>query len=219
MKMRYIPNILSISRIPFSIALPFLVTRVVPGEFKGWMIAFLVCYLIAGIVDVLDGLLARRFHWESELGAKMDSIGDGVFIVCVSIAAILGLGAGLKNGQGISLYNYIIFAAFAAFKIVNLIFTKAKFKQWGFLHLRTARWSVIPLYIAFPVCVFKGGVINALVAVCLAFSIVALVEEVAILAQMKPGEYTMNVKSIFQWRRDKRNAAAAPANEKEEAIV
>ena len=200
-KMRHIPNILSLSRIPFSIALPFLV-----GSYGA---AFLVCYGFAGITDALDGALARRFHWESKLGSKIDSIGDGVFIVCVCVAAVLALGPTLASGNGIAGYVYAVFGVFAAIKLVNIAFTRIKFKQWGFIHLRSARWAVIPLYILFPVCIHFQKVYNPFVVVCLGASILACVEEIWILALMEKHEYTMDIKSVFEWKRDRRLAALA----------
>jgi len=211
MKKRYIPNILSLSRIPFSIAMPFLV-----GSHS---VAFLVCYGMAGVTDAIDGALARRFHWESKLGQKIDSAGDGVFIICVVIAAILALGPSLKGGKGIAGYCYAIFGVFLAIKLANIAYTRVKFKRWGFIHLRSARWAVIPLYVLFPVCIHQQKVYNPFVAVCLGLSILACVEETCILAQMDKHEYTMDIKSVFEWRRDKRRAALAAAAEQEEALV
>jgi len=210
-KLRHIPNVLSLSRIPFSVALPFLAGR--------YAVAFLVCYGFAGLTDAVDGALARRFHWESKLGQKVDSVGDGVFIICVIIAAILSLGPSLLGGRGIAGYCYAIFGAFLAVKLANIAFTRIKFKQWGFIHLRSARWAVVPLYILFPVCIHQQKVYNPFVAVCLGLSILACAEELAILVMMDKGEYTMNIKSVFEWRRDKRRAALAAADEKEEALV
>ncbi|MDR2686523.1 MAG: CDP-alcohol phosphatidyltransferase family protein, partial [Oscillospiraceae bacterium] len=185
-KLRHIPNILSLSRIPFSIAMPFLVAK--GGKYS---VAFLVCYGVAGVTDALDGALARRFHWESRLGQKIDSIGDGVFIVCVIIAVILSLGPSLRGGNGIEAYCYAILGVLLAIKLVNIAFTRIKFKQWGFIHLRSARWSIIPLYVLFPVCIHQQKVYNPFVAVCLVLSILACVEEICILVQMDKHEYTM----------------------------
>jgi len=193
--------------------MPFLVGR--------YSTAFLICYGFAGITDALDGAIARRFHWESKFGQKADSIGDGVFIICVVIAVVLSLGPTLASGNGLAGYVYAIFAAFFVFKLVNLAFTRIKFKQWGFIHLRSARWSVVPLYVLFPVCIHQQKVYNPFVALCLVLSILALVEEISILTMMKRHEYTMDIKSVFEWRKDRRLAAAALNAEllKEEAAA
>ena len=213
-KMRHIPNILSVSRIPFSIAMPFLA-----GKGGSYSVAFLVCYGFAGITDALDGMLARRFHWESKLGSKFDSVGDGVFIICVIIAAILSLGPSMKSGNGIAGYCYVILAVFIAVKLGNIAFTRIKFKEWGFIHLRSARWAVVPLYILFPVCIFQQKVYNPFVAVCLALSILACMEEIWILVLMEKDEYTMDIKSVIEWKRDKRRAALAAQEEREMSLV
>jgi cardiolipin synthase len=47
--------------------------------------AFLV-FVLAGISDGIDGFLAKRFHWETELGAYLDPIADKLLIVCIFIA-------------------------------------------------------------------------------------------------------------------------------------
>jgi CDP-diacylglycerol--glycerol-3-phosphate 3-phosphatidyltransferase len=45
-------------------------------------------YILCGITDVLDGYLARKYHLQSELGAKYDSIGDVIFFVVVGILCL-----------------------------------------------------------------------------------------------------------------------------------
>jgi CDP-diacylglycerol--glycerol-3-phosphate 3-phosphatidyltransferase len=41
---------------------------------------FWVLYLIAGLTDILDGFLARRWDMESQYGARLDSLADIVFV-------------------------------------------------------------------------------------------------------------------------------------------
>lgn len=57
-------------RIAASLFLPF---------FHVQSIWFLVIYTFAGLTDVLDGWIARKFGMESEFGARLDSIADLVF--------------------------------------------------------------------------------------------------------------------------------------------
>ena len=68
--MKQIPNILSAVRIILSFLLLALTKNTT---------LFLIVYLIIGISDVLDGGLARSLHVQSELGARLDSIGDLAF--------------------------------------------------------------------------------------------------------------------------------------------
>ncbi len=41
----------------------------------------LILFFVAGMSDGLDGFLARRFHWQSRLGAMLDPIGDKLLMV------------------------------------------------------------------------------------------------------------------------------------------
>jgi len=44
---------------------------------------FWVLYVIAGLTDMLDGFLARRWGVESKFGARLDSLADFVFVLAV----------------------------------------------------------------------------------------------------------------------------------------
>ena len=48
-------------------------------------IAFFV-FLAAGVSDAVDGYLAKRFKWTSELGAYLDPLADKILIVSIYIA-------------------------------------------------------------------------------------------------------------------------------------
>jgi len=204
MKARHIPNILSISRIFFGIALLFL------GKNKFW---FLGCLAAAGISDVLDGILARRFGWESELGQKLDSAADGVYIVCAILAVIFSI-----ENLSVTLYNYAIFAVLFAGRAVNMVITWVKFRRVGFIHTRSSRWASVPIFILLPVSIILERVPNAALAVFLILTAVAQLEETWILFAMRKGEYTMSIKSYWEWKRDKALALEA-APEMQEATV
>lgn len=65
----YAPNQLTLLRMIF---LPFIVINVVKGDFK-WA---LVLFVLAGLSDGLDGLLARTLHQQTLLGQYLDPIAD-----------------------------------------------------------------------------------------------------------------------------------------------
>ncbi len=67
---KYVPNILSVSRI---IAASFLFTF---NTFYDPV--FLAIYIFCAGTDFFDGKIARKYHCESKLGAALDSIGDGM---------------------------------------------------------------------------------------------------------------------------------------------
>ena len=69
-----LPNNITISRIVLSIVLLIL-------PISG--ISFLMVYFLCGLSDAIDGYLARRWKICSEMGAKLDSIADFVFLSVV----------------------------------------------------------------------------------------------------------------------------------------
>ena len=72
---KYIANIITASRIAFSLPLLF-----VPLS-SGW---FYMLYLFCGLTDLIDGTIARKMGTVSQLGARLDTVSDLVFMfVCV----------------------------------------------------------------------------------------------------------------------------------------
>lgn len=49
------------------------------------MLAF-VSFLVAGISDAIDGFLANRFNWKTELGSYLDPLADKLLIVSMFVA-------------------------------------------------------------------------------------------------------------------------------------
>ena len=72
--MKRIPNILSMSRIVLCLPLLLVDTMTIP---------FWTLYVTAGLTDMLDGFLARRWGVESKFGARLDSLADFVFVLAV----------------------------------------------------------------------------------------------------------------------------------------
>jgi CDP-diacylglycerol--glycerol-3-phosphate 3-phosphatidyltransferase len=68
------------------LALPFIVWSIVQGD-KHLYITLLSINLIT---DILDGLIARTFHLETELGARLDSLADiGTYLMAFSGMIVL----------------------------------------------------------------------------------------------------------------------------------
>jgi cardiolipin synthase (CMP-forming) len=74
-----LPNLITLARI---LSVPVLVWAIAAGE---WLFAFLL-FLAAGISDMVDGFLAKRFGMTSELGAYLDPLADKVLIVSIYVA-------------------------------------------------------------------------------------------------------------------------------------
>ena len=77
-----IPNSLTLGRL---VLVPLIVWLIITHQIQA---AFLV-FLLAGLSDAADGYLAKRYGWDSELGAYLDPIADKALLV--SIYVTLGL--------------------------------------------------------------------------------------------------------------------------------
>lgn len=78
--MRYIPNILTLLR--FFLIIPFLIF-LYQKQYEAAFYAF----FLAGLTDGFDGLLARRFGWQSVFGSFIDPLADK-FLVASSFVAL-----------------------------------------------------------------------------------------------------------------------------------
>jgi cardiolipin synthase (CMP-forming) len=76
-----IPNILSFGRL---LAVPIAVWLMLDREFT---FAFWL-FVIAGLTDAIDGFLAKRYGWETELGSYLDPLADKALLV--SVFVVLG---------------------------------------------------------------------------------------------------------------------------------
>jgi cardiolipin synthase len=74
-----IPNLITLARV---MSVPVIFWLLVNGHSK---IAFFV-FLAAGVSDAVDGYLAKRFGWQTELGAYLDPLADKLLIVSIYIA-------------------------------------------------------------------------------------------------------------------------------------
>ena len=75
--------------------------------------AFYTMYLTAGFSDMVDGWVARRTHTASELGAKLDTIADVVFVIVCLVKLLPVL--------DIPVWLYVWIGILALIKIINII--------------------------------------------------------------------------------------------------
>ena len=128
--MKKIPNILSASRI--ALCLPLLLA-------DAMTVLFWVLYMIAGITDMLDGLLARRWGVESKFGARLDSLADFVFVLAVGYKLFpwLKLPATL----------WMMIGLIALIKVANAISSYMVKRRIEFLHTRANKLTGFLLFI------------------------------------------------------------------------
>lgn len=79
-----IPNLLSIFRI---VLIPLFVWRYITAQTREEFYAAALIIALSGLTDLLDGLIARRFHMITELGKALDPFADkltqGALLLCL----------------------------------------------------------------------------------------------------------------------------------------
>ncbi|MEO0359357.1 MAG: CDP-diacylglycerol--glycerol-3-phosphate 3-phosphatidyltransferase, partial [Pseudomonadota bacterium] len=85
-----VPNILTVLRLGFAVALP-LVFLFVMRPYADWIA--LILFVVVALTDWLDGYIARAWNQTSKLGAMLDPIADKamVLIALLALAALFGL--------------------------------------------------------------------------------------------------------------------------------
>ena len=149
-KMKTLANDITIFRILCSIAILFCPV---------FSLAFYVLYITAGISDMVDGWVARRTHTASELGAKLDTIADIVFVIVCLVKLLPVL--------NIPVWLYVWIGIIALIKVINIISGFIVQKQFVAVHSTMNKVTglllfVLPLtfsfidlkYSATVVCIF-----------------------------------------------------------------
>lgn len=78
MSLRQLPNVICVARI--ALVVPIAVTLL-----DGIFLATLWLFALAAFSDALDGFLAKRFGWTTELGKFLDPLADKLLLVTVFI--------------------------------------------------------------------------------------------------------------------------------------
>ncbi len=84
MKAKYIPNILSVIRI----ILAFVFAAIFIWWYPDGAVWAAVIFVVAGISDVVDGILARRFGWITNAGKILDPVADKL-MQCISLICLV----------------------------------------------------------------------------------------------------------------------------------
>lgn len=118
--MKHIPNLLSSFRLAL---IPFFVWQMAVGQ----PVAAGIILIVSGLTDLLDGKLARRFGWITDLGKVLDPLADKLTQAAVSITL------------AVVLRRYWYFFAVLVLKdLVMLILGGALIKKGA--HIDGARW-------------------------------------------------------------------------------
>jgi len=179
--LKHVPNILSALRIILSIVLLFLTA-------KPWV--FLVVYLINGATDVFDGKIARRFDAVSDLGSKLDAVGDSLLFGSAAVCMIFLADLRVEIAKCMIVLSFGI-----AYKLANVVVTRVRFGQWNMMHTTLNKTVFVSLFFVVPVFLLLGEINFLLVAAISVIMCVACLEETVTL--MKLEEYDVNCKGIL----------------------
>ncbi len=174
----YIPNILSVSRIIASVLFLF---------FFDNLKVFIPLYLFAGISDILDGFLARRFKVESSLGARLDSIGDTFFFIILLAYFFI-------TQQDIMLAYIIPIIIIVVTKLSSILTGFIKFHKLTMLHTIANKATGLLMYLI-PIFLWLG--IRQFVTFTVIIALMAAVEEMVLLIKSPRNGIDINRKSIF----------------------
>ncbi|MCL2409463.1 MAG: CDP-alcohol phosphatidyltransferase family protein [Oscillospiraceae bacterium] len=190
MKLRYIPNIITLSRVALTVALIFIAPPM-------GLLSFVI-YCIAGFTDMIDGRLSRKIpNGESRLGAELDSFADMLLIV-VGIFVLM---------PAMHVWGWLWFVVIGAlvFKILSAsISGLVKHKKVLFTHTLANKAAALFLFIA-PILYFTLGehiVVNIYFIFLISWVFLATVEESLINLLLK--HPNTNIKGIWKVRAENR---------------
>lgn len=135
--MNNLPNLITSIRLFAAIVLIYLGTS---DRFHGTRY-FLPIFIAAGISDMLDGFIARRFNWCTEFGAKLDSISD--LALYAGVAIFLSINARSELAQ-----SFWIFLLGCVIQLIHWLFSLSRFGQFPAYH------STFSRFVAY--CMFFG---------------------------------------------------------------
>ena len=215
MKVRYVPNILSLFRLLLCIPL-FIMTP--------FSVIYMIIYFIAGTTDVIDGPVARRVKdGVSEFGATLDSLAD-LILVCVLIFRLIPI---MVSQEVLWSWLWLAYVCVVTLKVfastgVGLI----RFKEVISLHTWTFKILVFflfcfPFFYYFLHHVFNAPsvlYINVFATVLIICGTLVVIEEILIISMTKRPE--RNIKSILGVKAanlaaEAAGAPSAPSGEQE----
>lgn len=95
--LRHIPNMLTLARLVMTVVFLIMILYAPPRyeqvelAFPGFLDIAFVIFVIAGLTDIVDGIVARRFKVTSKLGRMIDPLADKILVCGAFICfAIIG---------------------------------------------------------------------------------------------------------------------------------
>ena len=159
--MRYLPNLISVLRLT---AVPVLIWLALIGEDR----AFAWLLVAAGVTDILDGWLARKYGWVSKVGALLDSTAD-ISIVLVVLFAMWTL-----HNDVFVYHGVIVWSILGVWSLANLI-GLIRYRRLPSFHTASARFGLV-MFGLFVLVLFFYGFVPWLLYACGAICFLAGIE-------------------------------------------
>ena len=156
---RHIPNIITLSRIPMAVALPFV---------QSSSAVFWALYLLCGLSDVLDGAVARLAGTVSRLGERLDTIADIIFVAMWMVLFIPAINVGL--------WLWIWTGVIALIKVVNVISGLVMKKGFVAKHTPANKATGMLLFLLPMVILWEDIKVPYIILVCLLATFAAIQE-------------------------------------------
>ncbi|MDD4141721.1 MAG: CDP-alcohol phosphatidyltransferase family protein [Bacteroidales bacterium] len=177
-KIANMPNVLSLLRLIIS---PFLLLTV------PLTMPFFILYSLIGLSDAADGFIARRYHLETNLGAKLDSIADIVFFAVFLIIFIPIL--------KFKMWMWIVCGVIILLKTASAVVAFAKFKKVAFLHtVMNKICGFVLFFIPFFLLIIDSDIV---IIPIFAVALLAAIEELTINILSK--KLDVNIKSLYNF--------------------
>jgi len=151
---------------------------------------FLIVYLLAGLSDILDGTLARRWNVTSQFGAKLDSAAD--FLLCCVLLYVF------LPAYSWQPWALVWIGGIAVVRLAALMTCLIRFHKAAFLHTLTNKATGFIL-LCFPFLMRFLGQQVTVILVCTLASISALEE---LLIQLTANELKPDIKTILQTKKN-----------------
>lgn len=175
-EMLKIPNVITASRVLFSIALLFV---------KPLGMLFYLLYLLCGASDIVDGYIARKTKTESGFGAKLDSFAD-----LVMTAVVIYVIYPIINPSFFIMYWIILIAIIRG---LSILISMRKHKTYASIHTYGNKATGVVLFLLPMLLPFAN--IGLLINFVCAFASVTAFEELVI--QLSSKKLDLNRKSLF----------------------
>ncbi len=183
-----IPNLLSFYRI---VAFPLILWFIISGKER----LFAIFLIINLVTDFLDGLIARLFKQETDLGAKLDSFADDLTYILAFTGLLVFKGENFMP----HLASFIIFMAFL---IGSVVMSLIKFKRTPSFHLYSTKISGY-IQAGFFICLFTIGFVSLFYYIMIVWGILAATEHMII--QIIIPEMRSNVKGLYWVLKEKKS--------------